>query len=194
MGKYSCVLKCTDSLQWAPATVRHWGQTCMTLAPQTTSCAISVATHRWCRATSCQSKGQRQPQAGRRTKRNHVLWPQSKIGKCTENITSCQLQSYSQGPGPYWHLHTVDLGASRSNSRRFNPDTTETSILLRGEWLQCWCHSLWNVLVWCLGRFPKLGGPQGELREPPETCSSHDSRDWDLGGVGSKGSQMPPCL
>lgn len=46
MGKYSCVLKCTDSLQWAPATVRHWGQTCMTLAPQTTSCAISVATHR----------------------------------------------------------------------------------------------------------------------------------------------------
>lgn len=46
MDKYSRVLKCTDSLQWAPAAVGQWGRTCMTLAPQTTSCAISVAAHR----------------------------------------------------------------------------------------------------------------------------------------------------
>lgn len=53
---------------------------------------------------------------------------------------------------------------------------------------------LWNVLVWCLERFSKLGGPLGELREPPEASSSHDSRCCVLGGVGSQGSQMLPHL
>lgn len=42
MDKYSCVLKCTNSLKWAPAAVGHWEWTCMTLllhtlAPQRTS-------------------------------------------------------------------------------------------------------------------------------------------------------------
>lgn len=85
-------------------------------------------------------------------------------------------------PGPRfdWHLHTVN-GGSRSPSRRFNHGITKSSTLFQGEWLQCWCDPLWNVLEWCLGRFPKLGGPQGELREPPETFSSHGSRCWELG-------------
>lgn len=193
MGKYSCAPKCTHSLPWAPAAVRHWGQTCMTLAAQTASCAISGAAHHWCCATSCLSKGQRQPQAeGNEGESCAVTTEQDR--QVHRNINSCQLESHSQAPRPCWHLHTVDLGGSRSNSRNFNHDVTETSTLLRGEWLWCWCDPQWNALVWCLGRFRKLQGLQGELREPPEASSSHDSRCWDLGGLGSQGSQMPSHL
>lgn len=158
---------------------RHWGQTCLTLAPQTAPGTISVAAHRWCWAASCRSEGQRQPQAERRMEEN-VLWPQSKIGKGTENIIPCQLESHNQAPGSTGTC-TQWTGGSRSPSRRFNHGITKSSTLFQGEWLQCWCDPLWNVLEWCLGRFPKLGGPQGELREPPETFSSHGRRCWELG-------------